>query len=128
MSAIDFDSGTPSARISLLRVVDVERRLVSVEWGDGRRAGLVDRVDLSPLIDRFRVFAPLRDDPEMFATAHLIDEGYAVAWGDGVIDVSAESVERLVGEARRNDGFFRALGTRIGAMLGRDAMDRRKRA
>jgi plasmid stability protein len=80
-------------------VVSGQDRVVAVRWAAGKRQGREDRVDLSPLIDTLRFYGPLRKDPALFDTAHLIDDGYAVAWGDDAIDMSAESVERLAEEA-----------------------------
>jgi hypothetical protein len=66
-----------------------------VEWAAGRRQGQRDDIDLSPLIDAYRVYRPLRNDLALFKTAHVIDDGFAVAWGDGAIDMSALSIEWL---------------------------------
>jgi hypothetical protein len=79
-------------------VISGPDRLVAVRWAAGKRRGREDRVDLSPLIDTLRFYAPLRKNPALFETAHLIDDGYAVAWDDDAIDMSAESVERLAEE------------------------------
>jgi hypothetical protein len=80
-------------------------RIVAIRWAAGKRQGRVDRVDLSPVIDTLRFYAPLRKNPVLFESAHLIDDGYALAWGDGVIDRSAESVERLAEEAMTGADF-----------------------
>src|SRR5262249_31592224 len=99
MNATDLvDSGVPSPAMASLEAVDGPRLSITVRWAAGKREGRVDRVDLSPLIGTLRFYAPLRNNPTLFETARLIDDGYAVAWGDA-IDMSATSVERLAEEA-----------------------------
>jgi plasmid stability protein len=110
----DTGAGLPAARIASLTVVSGQDRIVAVRWAAGKRQGREDRVDLSPLIDTLRFYGPLRKNPALFDTAHLIDEGYAVAWGDDAIDMSAESVERLAEEAMTRSDF--------GAFLERHAL------
>src|SRR5262249_41552200 len=94
--------------IGSLDVVDGNRRRVAVTWLAGDRRGRKDTVDLSPLIDTHKFYAPLRRDPPLFATVRVIDDGYAIAWGDGSIDMSAASVERLAEETMTGTdfGFF----------------------
>jgi hypothetical protein len=101
----NIDTGIPSPAIASLEVIDRRHRIVAVRWASGKRRGRADRVDLSPLIDAYRFYAPLRKDADLFGTAHLIDDGYAIAWGDGDIDMSATSVERLAEEAMTGADF-----------------------
>jgi hypothetical protein len=108
------DTGIPSACMGSVNVVDGQHRIVAISWAAGKRLGRVDRVDLSPLIDSLRFYAPLRKNPALFETARLIDDGYAMAWGDSAIDMSAESVERLAEEAM--------TGTDFGAFLARNSL------
>ena len=99
MSATEvLDSGKPLPRLSEVRCVDGEHRLVRVSWRSGPRfAGEV--VDLSPLIDTHKFYAPLRKDPKLFASVHLINDGSAIAWGaHDEIDMSAPSIQRLAEE------------------------------
>jgi plasmid stability protein len=99
-------AGLPPARIESLGVIDDgPDRIITVRWAAGKRGGREDRVDLSPLIDTLRVYAPLRKNTALFATAHLIDDGFAIAWGDDAIDMPAESVERLAAEAMTRADF-----------------------
>jgi hypothetical protein len=100
MSETDWlDSGIPSPAIGSITATDGQRRIISVEWAAGRRQGQKDVIDLSPLIDARRFFCPLRNDPALFETARLVDDGFAVVWGDGAIDMSASSIEQLAEEA-----------------------------
>jgi hypothetical protein len=103
------DTGVPSPSIGSLGEIDGQRRVVAVSWATGKRQGRFDRVDLSPLIDTLRFYAPLRKNPALFATAHLIDDGYALAWSDGSIDMSAASIERLAEEAMTGADFYAFL-------------------
>jgi hypothetical protein len=110
-----MSAGLPSARMASLSVISGQDRIVAVRWGAGKRYGREDRVDLSPLIDTLRFYGPLRKNPALFGTAHLIDDGYAVAWlEDDTIDMSADSVERLAEEAMTSEDF--------GAFLQRHAL------
>src|SRR5262249_6398477 len=102
-------AGSSSPAIAQLRVLDGQHRRIAVTWAAGKRIGRADHVDLSPLIDTHKFYAPLRKDPALFETARLIDGGYAIAWGDGSIDMSAESVERLAEEAMTGVEFCQFL-------------------
>jgi len=94
-----------SPSIGQIRVVDSARRIVEVSWVKGSRAGRSDIVSLSPLIDTLKFYAPLRKNSEIFETVRLIDDGYAIAWVNGSIDMSAASVERLAEEAMSGEDF-----------------------
>ena len=87
------DGGVPTARIAKLRVA-VDLRL-AVEWAEGARAGRSDEVDLAPAVNSYKLYRPLSGNAALFATAHLIDDGHAVAWGDGEIDMLADTIETL---------------------------------
>jgi hypothetical protein len=107
MSEIDIVStGVKLPKIREVRSVDGKRRVIGVTWGKGPRDGRTDRVDLSPLIDTFKFYRPLRNDPTLFATVHTINGGSALAWGnaDG-IDMAADSVMRLAEETMTADDF-----------------------
>ena len=68
---------------------------LKVRWSEGRRAGREDIVDLLPIIDIYKIYRPLRNNEELFASAKLWDDGYAVAW-DGVdLEVSAGTIHIL---------------------------------
>ncbi len=69
---------------------------IAVSWKVGSRAGQSDVVDLGPTIMTYKLYAPLRDNPDLFRTVHVINYGSALGWGDGEeIDMSAEGVEDL---------------------------------
>jgi hypothetical protein len=100
-----IDSGIPMPLVASVRPVDHENRLVEVTWADGNRRGRKDVVDLSPLIDTHQFYRPLRSDPALFDTIHLVDNGEAVGWGDDSIDMSADSIERLAEETMTAEDF-----------------------
>lgn len=54
-------------------------------------------VDVSGLIETFRVYEPLRRSPELFAQARLGEHGAYVVWSDD-IDMSADTLRRLAQE------------------------------
>ncbi len=69
---------------------------VVVTWESGSRAGKSDVVDLGPTIMTRKLYAPLRDDSDLFRTVRIINYGSALGWGNGEdIDMSAEGVEDL---------------------------------
>lgn len=78
---------------------------IEVEWAQGARAGHRETVDLSPLVGQFRLYAPLRDDPGLFESLRLAEGGGAIEWGDGEIDMSAASIERLAAEQMTAEDF-----------------------
>ena len=97
---------------------------VAVTWDAATRDGQTDVVDLAPLIFRMTFYAPLRDDRRLMATVHAIDEGTAIAWGDGEVDMAATSVLDLAEQsmtAADFSGFMKRHGftfDRVAAELG----------
>jgi hypothetical protein len=108
MSATEIETtGVPLPRISQIRVLPNFR--LTVIWADGSRAGNPDTIDLAPVINTYKFYRPLRKNEELFQTAHLIDDGNAVAWGDGAIDMSAELIEDIAKEAMTPKEFAEFL-------------------
>lgn len=64
-----------------------------VRWRQGGE-GLVD---VSGLVGSFRIFAPLRDDPALFAQVHVGEHGTDVAWTND-LDMAADTLWRLAQE------------------------------
>ncbi len=64
-----------------------------VRWAEGGES----LVDVSGMIEAFRIFAPLRSDPEMFAAVTVGEYGTHVAWSDE-IDMAASTLWRLAQE------------------------------
>ena len=79
---------------------------VAVSWRSGLRAGKADVVDLAPAIMIYKVYRPLRDDPELFKSVHVTAGGTAIAWGaDDAIDMAATTIERLAEETMTSSDF-----------------------
>ena len=90
-----IESGNPMPSIATIHPVNAATRLIQVTWAEGNRRGRTDVVNLSPLIDTHQFYRPLRNDPALFDTIHVMENGQAVGWADDAIDMSAESIERL---------------------------------
>src|SRR5262245_56198164 len=106
----DLTLATPMPKIARLRVV--EHLVVEVFWDSGFRCNRTDVVDLSPMINAFSLYRPLRKNETLFRTVHLTEDGRVLAWGDDdQIDMAAESVEDLAQETMTPDdlrNFLRA--------------------
>jgi hypothetical protein len=92
----------PLPRISAIEVVD--HLVLRVTWCAGIRNGRTDTVELSPLVNVLKFYRPIRDK-NLFRTAHLIEDGRAVAWGDDKIDMPAADLEQLAEESMAADDF-----------------------
>jgi len=101
MSANDWvGAGIPTARIAAIRVAGPAA--LEVAWAEGARAGRTDIVDVMPVIGIYKTYRSLRDNPKLFETARVIDDGYAVAWDGFDVDMAAETIE--AGARRRPPG------------------------
>jgi hypothetical protein len=87
------DSGLPMARIAAIRVAGPST--LEIAWAEGARSGRTDLVDLTPVIGTYKAYRPLRSNPKMFATAHLIDDGNAIVWDGLDVDMAAQTIETL---------------------------------
>jgi hypothetical protein len=99
-----IDSGVPAARIAGIRVH--KYGVLEVTWAEGERAGRIELVDLLPAIFSYKVYRPLRNNLALFATARLVDNGFAVVWkGADQLDMSADLIESLATESISPDQF-----------------------
>lgn len=64
-----------------------------IQWEKGGES----RVDVAGLIQSFRIFAPLRDNPKLFAAVQVGEFGSDIKWNDAV-DMSADTLWRLAQE------------------------------
>jgi hypothetical protein len=80
---------------------------IVVGWAAGApREHNADLVDLAPLILTHKLYKPLRDNPDLLKTVHIIEDGSAIAWGaDDAIDMAATSIERLAEERMSSENF-----------------------
>jgi len=125
MSAtVDWALTIPMPQIS--KITAVRSLVLRVTWSAGVRIGRSDEVDLSPMINALKLYQPLRKDNVLFSTAHLIEDGRIIAWGDDdQIDMAADSVEQLAEEIMTPEDFRDFLHsnglthTEAAALLGR---------
>jgi hypothetical protein len=68
---------------------------VEVTWVAGERTGRTEVIDIAPMVLSYKAYRPLREAPELLNTVAVINDGDAIAWGDGSILMSAEAVESL---------------------------------
>jgi len=87
-TAAYFEGDDENSNVQMGRYARGQRSLVELPGGPCvvalchpvKNAGLVDRVDLSPIINSYKIFRPLRKNEARVETAHLIDDGDVVAW------------------------------------------------
>jgi hypothetical protein len=99
----ELDTAKSMPRLASARACD--DLALEVTWAEGARKGRSERVDLKPLIATHKFYRPLRRDPALFATARLVRNGRAVAWGEGEIDMSALGIEQLAEESMTAEEF-----------------------
>jgi hypothetical protein len=90
--------GAPLPRLAAVRPAG--GRAITVTWAGGLRAGATEEVDLSPILLTLKFYMPLRDDPDLFGTVDLADDGHTLIWDGGRIDMAATTLERLRGPGR----------------------------
>jgi DNA-binding transcriptional regulator YiaG len=90
-------NGTEMPRKILPRIHAVEATekpfTVRVHWA----AGGDNVIDLSGIIGTFKVFAPLRANPELFRQVHVGEHGTDIMWNDD-IDMANDTLWRLAQE------------------------------
>jgi len=88
----------------IARIEVIEHLVLRVTWSAGIRVGRTDVVDLSPMINSLKLYRPLREGRLLFRSAHLIEDGRIIGWGDDEqIDMAADSVEELAEETMTPD-------------------------
>jgi hypothetical protein len=102
-----LDTGSPTPRIAAIRVTGPNT--LEINWTEGSRAGRTEVLDLTPLVGSYKVYRPLRGNPELFATARLIEEGDVVAWDGPDLEMTAELIETLAEQTMTPDDFARFL-------------------
>lgn len=100
-----FTVGEPLPRIEAVSPGDGVR--VRVTWaGDG---GRTETVDLAPALFKYKAYAPLRNDSGLFGSVRVTGDGFALAWGEGGIDMASATVEALAGQSWGAADFARFL-------------------
>ena len=98
MSAIELvGSEIPVARLAAIRVVGPAS--LEVQWAEGTRNGESETVDLTPALGSYKVYRPLRNNPPLFATARLVEDGYVVAWDGPDLEMAGGTIESLAQES-----------------------------
>lgn len=93
-----FVVGAPLPRIAAIAAHDGLR--VVVTWQSDGPSASVQVVDLAPAVFRYKIYASLRDNPSLFHTARVVDDGFAVAWGDGDdLDMASTTIGELAEQA-----------------------------
>jgi DNA-binding XRE family transcriptional regulator len=72
---------------------DRKRATLRVRWDTGDES----LIDVSGIIEKFRVYAPLRRSPELFRRVRVGEHGTDVVWSDE-IDMAADALWRLAQE------------------------------
>jgi DNA-binding XRE family transcriptional regulator len=72
---------------------DAESMILRVGWDNGEES----LVDISGMVEAFRVYAKLRQAPEMFRQVQAGEYGTDIVWPEG-IDMSADTLWRLAQE------------------------------
>ncbi len=91
-----------------IRVLGLYR--VAVAWKDGRKS----EVDLAPHILRYAVYRLLRENPDAFRRAEIVEGGVAVAWPGEGVDISADAIAALERSQTMTPEEFRARLRRLG--------------
>jgi hypothetical protein len=80
-----------------LPCVGTVRPLDDLEVEVGWLTGGKQTIYLAPAIFTFKIYRPLRDDPDLFKKVHTINGGSAIAW-DEAIDMSAVMLADLANQ------------------------------
>ena len=78
---------------------------VAVTWEGDIRSKAREIVDLAPAIHRYKIYAPLRDDCELFRTVHLQQHRFGIAWGQDDLDMGASTIADLADETMTAEDF-----------------------
>ena len=85
---------------------------VIVTWKEGRRLGRQDVIDLTPIIESYKIFRPLRNNPDLFRAVRKNEYGNTVLWGpeESDLELTANTLEKLAEETLTKEDFKRFLG------------------
>lgn len=98
-----FLVGAPLPRFSKVSVDEGFRLMIT--WVGQEEGTAPAVIDLAPAIFRYRIDAPLRDDPDLFRTARITDDGFAIAWDLDELDLSSTTVADLAEQAMSPSDF-----------------------
>ena len=79
---------------------------IRVTWTGDVDPSLPTTIDLAPIILTYKFYRPLRDNPDLFHTVHVANDGTAIAWGkNDEIDMPATAIEHLASEVMQKSDF-----------------------
>lgn len=81
----------------LPRIEAVEASEAPLTLRVGWSQGGTDTIDVSGLVNAFRLYAPLRDDPDLFRKVRVGEHGADIVW-TSTIDMSNDTLWRLAQE------------------------------
>ena len=93
----EFVVGASLPRICAVSARDGLR--ITVTWESDGPENAAQVVDLAPAIYRYKIYAPLREDEELFRQVHVIDGGFAVSWGDDNLEMASTTIAELASQA-----------------------------
>ena len=70
-----------------------DRARWEITWAQTTHGGRADVLDLTALIGSYKVYRRLRGNADLFATAHLVEDGEVVAWDAPDLEMTAELIE-----------------------------------
>lgn len=97
LTELDDDGDEPLPRIASFEPLG--QRVCRITW----RHGTMDEVDLMPALVSRRGFRRLLDDESLFERGAVNEDGNAIEWGQGVLELSAIWIARLANEQRRRN-------------------------
>ncbi len=85
----------PKKTLPRILAVTTDRKPLTlhIRWDKGDES----RVDVSGLVETFRVYKPLRHSPELFGRVRVGEHGTDIVWSDE-IDMAADTLWRLARE------------------------------
>jgi len=95
----------------LLEAKPLDGRKIYVAFDNGQEK----IVDLSPALNSFRIYIPLRDNDKLFRSFYISEYGNAIEWNDE-LDFSAMWLERLP-DISFSNADFRQTMDRLGMSL-----------
>jgi hypothetical protein len=105
MSANDIQS----TGVQLPHIAHVDARfpdILVITWADGQRVGRVDAINVSPIINTYKIFRPLRKNEALFEAARVSEDRDSIVWDDNDdLELSAEALEELAEQTMAPDHF-----------------------
>ncbi len=122
----DIVVGAPLPRIRAISAHEGFR--VAVTWESAGHPVRTQAVDLAPATFRYKIYLPLRDDPDLFRSIHVADDGFAVAWHGDEIDMASTTIADLAEQAMTPAdfaGFMKRSGYTLDSVAAELGISRR---